>query len=309
MQAIQKSGSTVSVDEVLMPKLKRHDDVRVRVELAGLCRTDLYAAEGKLKTPDQLILGHEFSGVVTESSSMDFRSGDRVCVNPLLTCGHCACCLQGAHGACDEAQFIGVDKQGCFAGYIVVPASSIYRLPDSMRFLEAAYAEPVAASLAVLKTGITAEQKGVIYGANRFAQLLQQIMRVYGFNRVDLFDPTTKSANEQLETNGYDYAIETFINSQVMSDLIRVVKPGGKIILKSRQHEELSLKMNEIIKKEPILHVVNYGSFAEAIELLASGKLDITNLVDDIYSLQQFAPVFSRSKQSESLKPFFAPWS
>jgi len=306
MKAILKEGSAISVATVARPELKSTGDVVVQVMLAGLCRTDLYAAEGKLKTPHQLILGHEFAGVVSDAESDEFKAGDRVCVNPLLSCGRCDHCHNGVHGACAQAEFIGIDRNGCFAGYIVVPGSSIYKLPDSMPYLDAAYAEPVAASLAVLKVGILPGDKGVIFGANRFSQLMQKIMRIYGFENIDLYDPISQKG--QLVSSSYDYVIETAINSQLFIEMVDKVKPGGKIILKSRNHEPLSLRMNEIIKKEPVLHIVNYGSFRESIDLLAGGKLDVQDLVDGIYSLEQYAPVFAGSMESESLKPFFAPW-
>jgi len=306
MKAIVKDGSTLAVQSVDRPQLSAPGDVIVQVMLAGLCRTDLYAAEGKLKTPDQLILGHEFAGVVADAETDAFKSGDFVCVNPLLSCGRCSHCHRGAHGACAEAKFIGVDRDGCFAGFIVVPADSIFKLPPDMPFLEAAYAEPVAASLAVLKTGITPGERGVIFGANRFSQLLQQIMRVYGFDKIDLYDPVAQKG--QLESSVYDYVIETAINSDIFADLVDTVRPGGKVILKSRNHEPLSFRMNEIIKKEPVFHVVNYGSFQESIDLLASGKLQIESLVDGVYPLEQYDKVFEDSKGKESLKPFFAPW-
>lgn len=306
MNAVIKEGSTLSAKSVAIPQLREAGDVLVQVILAGLCRTDLYAAEGKLKTPDTLILGHEFSGIVAESNDSSYNPGDRVCVNPLLSCGSCNHCQRGCHGACLEAKFIGIDRDGCFAGYIVVPAASLYKLPDHMPFLDAAYAEPVAASLAVFKASISKSEKGVIFGANRFSQLMHRIMILSGFDNVDLYDPIKQKG--QLDDSSYDYVIETAINSKLFTDLVAKVRPGGKIILKSRQYEPVSFKMNEIIKKEPVMHVVNYGSFDDAMTLLASGKLDITNLVDGIYSLENYAEVFANSKASESLKPFFAPY-
>ncbi|MBS2007359.1 MAG: alcohol dehydrogenase catalytic domain-containing protein [Cyanobacteria bacterium SZAS TMP-1] len=306
MKALVKDGTVLSVKSVERPQLRDVGDVIVKVMLAGLCRTDLYAAEGKLKTPEHLILGHEFAGIVEDAETDIFKAGDPVCVNPLLSCGFCSHCERGAHGACAGAQFIGVDRDGCFAGYIVVPATSIFRLPPDMPFLEAAYAEPVAASLAVLKVGISRTEKGVIFGSNRFSQLLQKIMRIYGFANIDLYDPISQKG--QLEPSSYDYVIETAISSDIFSELVDTVKPGGKIILKSRNHEPLSFRMNEVIKKEPVFHVVNYGSFQESIDLLAGGQLDIKDLVDGVYTLEKFDSVFAGSKESESLKPFFAPW-
>ncbi|MBU6450968.1 MAG: alcohol dehydrogenase catalytic domain-containing protein [Cyanobacteria bacterium REEB67] len=308
MKALVKEGRRLAVQKIAPPALEADGQVIVQVIMAGLCRTDLYAASGILKTPDSLVLGHEFAGVISESSSNNFKAGDRVVVNPLLSCGHCRHCLNQTHGACGLAEFIGIDRQGCFAGYINVPAASIYRIPETLPFQSGAYAEPVAAALAVLKTGIKPEQKGLMIGANRFSQLLQKIMRVYGFANIDRFDPIKEGATANLEESSYDYVIETLIDSKILATMVRVVKPGGIIILKSRQHEEISFKLADLIKKEPILHVVNYGSFDEAIDLLSSGRIEIDDLIDGVYPLEQFRKVFSGAQGNEALKPFFAPW-
>ena len=306
MKALIKDGKRIAVLNVAQPELQADGDVRVQVMMAGLCRTDLYVAAGMLNTPERLVLGHEFSGIVAGSNADGYKSGDRVVVNPLLSCGHCRNCAKNAHGACGQAQFIGVDRNGCFAGYITVPATSLYAIPDSMPFLDAAYAEPVAASLAVLKAGIRPDEKGLIFGANRFSQLMQKILKVYGFENVDLYDPVVDAGG--LDDSAYDYVIETLIDSKIFTEMVRIIRPGGKIILKSRQHEALTFKLADIIKKEPIFHVVNYGSFDEAITLLGSGKIAIDDLVDGIYPLEQFTPVFNGARGSEALKPFFAPW-
>ena len=311
MKALVKEGRRLAVQKIAPPTLEAAGQVIVQVITAGLCRTDLYAASGILKTPDSLVLGHEFAGIVAESSAPEFNPGDRVAINPLLSCGHCAHCLNQAHGACDQAKFIGIDLHGCFAGYIGVPATSIFRIPEALPFLSGAYAEPVAAALAVLKTGIKPDQRGLIFGANRFSQLLKKIMTVYGFNRVDLYDPIKDGYGNReranLDDSAYDYVIETLIDSKILAEMVRVVRPGGTIVLKSRQHEEVSFKLADMIKKEPVLHVVNYGSFDQAISLLSSGKIAIDDLIDGVYKLEDFRQVFNGAQGNEALKPFFGP--
>lgn len=305
MKALLKEGKSVAVRGVPEPVLRSDREIIVRVALAGLCRTDLYAAESKIKTADPLVLGHEFSGIVERVGAEveDFSPGDHVTVNPLLPCRQCRLCLNGAHATCRHSEFLGIDRHGSFAELIAVPECAAYRLPADVSFLAAAYTEPVAACLAVLKTGITSAEIGLIYGQNRFSQLVAKILNAYGFNNLEVYDPASPVV---LEEDHYDFVIETVATTETINGMLRAIRPGGKIILKSRQHEPVMLKLNEVIKKEPIMHAVNYGSFEEALDLLASGRIAVEDLVDGVYELEEFEKVFAGAKNSEALKPFFS---
>lgn len=305
MRALVKDCGKVAVRSLPRPEIGCDDQVLIRVELAGLCRTDMYVAEGRIAGRDPLILGHEFSGVVESAGDYCDRLqvGDKVTVNPLFSCGACSICLAGQCSDCQHSQFLGIDCDGCFAGYAVVPYSSVLSLPPGLDAEHGAYAEPVAASLAVLKSGIRPDEKGLLLGSNRFSQLMQKILKIKSFTNV-----VTSATGEELPSHYFDYVIETSISTKTIETMIRVVRPGGKLVLKSRSHEPVELKVHEAVKKEPQLHFVNYGSFEEALDLMASGNLHISDLVDGVYKLDDFQAVLDVSKRSESLKPFFAPW-
>lgn len=305
MKALLKQGNSVSVQLIARPQLSDARSVIVRVIMAGLCRTDLYAAEGKIKVCDPLVLGHEFSGVIEEiGSEVDgYKPGQRVTVNPVMPCFSCKLCLTGQQAFCQESTFLGVDRCGCFAEYVCVPQAALLSLPGGISDLAAAYTEPVAASLAVLKAGIKPGERGLIYGKNRFSQLMEQILRVESITNFQSVDPSV----DRMEDSAFDYVIETVLTTEAIPQMVRALKPGGKLILKSRQYEPVAIKMTELLKKEPVMHVVNYGSFEEAIQWLASGKIDVESLVDGIYNLEEYSQVLSAAHRKEALKPFFAP--
>jgi L-iditol 2-dehydrogenase len=304
MKALVREAGQVSVQLMPRPKVDA-DSVLIRVTLAGLCRTDLYAAEGRMKVCDPLVLGHEFSGVIEDvGSEVDaLKCGQRVTVNPLLPCRDCRYCLSGAADSCQKTTFLGVDRTGCFAQYICVPASAVFPLTDGVGDLAAAYAEPVAASLAVLKAGISARDNVLIYGKNRFSQLLEKILSVHGISNVTIYD-----GGGAVEPDSFDCVVETMMQGETISELAKAVRPGGKIVLKSRQFDPVPLRMTDLLKKEPVMHVVNYGSFEEALELLTQGKIVVEDLVDGIYKLEDFRHVMAAARNKEALKPFFAPW-
>lgn len=308
MKALVKEKGQLSIRAVPVPVVDRDQDVLVRVEMAGLCRTDIYVAEDVFKTSSPLVLGHEFSGFV-ETAGDDaaglFTAGNRVTINPLFQCGCCIRCMEGKPMACQDGDFLGIDRDGCFAGWVKVPVEAVHVIPDSMSLECAAFSEPVAASLAVFKAGIQTDEKGLIIGGNRFSTLLLNIMQFKGYENITVAAPDDV---EDLETSAFDYVIETKVFPGLIDAMIHAVRPGGKIILKSRDFRPVSFLPYSAIKKEPVLHIVNYGSFQEALEILASDAICIPDLIEGFYDLEQYPAVFERSRSDESLKPLFTPW-
>ena len=304
MKALVKEQEKVTIREEPRPQLQAADEVIIDVEIAGVCRTDVYVAEGTIATAKPLILGHEFAGVVVESGKKvkTFTEGDRVTVNPQLACGRCPDCRAGEGLVCQHSRFLGLHRNGAFAEYIAVAATAVHKLPDSVSFKQGAYTEPVAASLAVLR-GLDVHEKGLIYGDNRISRLTHEILKAYGFADIAIFD----ASREVLPSHEYDFIIETLATTETLEEIIRAIRPRGKIILKSRQHRPVSLNFTDIIKKEPVFHAVNYGSFEESLELRAEERLKLDGLFGEVYKLEAFDEVFTKSQASESLKLFFAP--
>jgi L-iditol 2-dehydrogenase len=305
MRAIIKTTGGVAVKDVQPPPI-RDTDVLVRVKLAGLCRTDVFVAEGRIPSKSDVVLGHEFSGIVEAcgKSASGFHRGDRVTAMPVLPCGRCALCSSGAQDRCQETTMLGIDHDGAFGELIAVPASAVYKIPDAMSFRLAAYSEPVAAALSVMKAGLKPGQRGVIYGNNRFSHLISRILNAYNLDGVTIFDP---AAGVPLCEGAYDFAIETLATDKAMHDLMLAVAPGGKIVLKSRKHEPVGICLALAVKKEITLTAVNYGDFGEAIRLMAEGLIQVDDLLGPEHPLEEFAAVFERSKTLETQKVFFNP--
>src|SRR5262249_23142005 len=121
MQALVKTKETVTVREVPFPQVQEADEVLIQVEVAGLCRTDIYVAEGQIPTDEPRILGHEFAGVIRDCGTQitHLHAGDRVTVNPQLACRWCPTCGSGASLSCPHSRFLGIHRDGAFAECIV----------------------------------------------------------------------------------------------------------------------------------------------------------------------------------------------
>jgi threonine dehydrogenase-like Zn-dependent dehydrogenase len=304
MRALVKRGSAVVLCRVPVPEPAHPGDVRVRVSVAGLCRTDLLVAAGRLSAANPVTLGHEFAGTVDAVGPdvRGVRAGDRVAVNPVLPCGRCATCEAGDDINCAYRSMLGVDRDGAFAEFVVVPAANVVPVPPHVPDLAAAYAEPVAAALAVFNAGIRPHQKGVVLGGNRFARLVEMLLRGSGFQTVTRHDP----AGDPLPDDAFDFVIETGFDGRVMAEMIRVAKPGGTLVLKSRVPGGVPVDFLSAVVKQLAFRAVNYGPFRTAVGLLAEGRLDLSDLLGPVRPLEEWEHAF-RTAKDETRKVFLSP--
>lgn len=247
----------------------RANEVLVRLTFAGICRTDLQAASGKLQTKPGTILGHEGAGLVDNVP---------VTLLPRTPCSKCA--LPPLE--CEEPERLGVDRDGVFAEWVCVPKECVLTVPfDSRR---AAYVEPVAAALAVVPA-IPQGSSVLVEGDNRIAELTRRILR--------------RSKINLIEEGLADVAIETTTD---VNSLLPKVRRGGRIIVKSRPATFAQLDLAEVVEREITLVGARYASFRAAIDLLTT--LAIDDLLGPSFPLEQWEAAFARAR-AESVKPFF----
>jgi threonine dehydrogenase-like Zn-dependent dehydrogenase len=294
MKAIVKQKNNIALKLIATPKLLDTRSVLIKVAIAGLCRTDLYAAQGKMTTKESVILGHEFSGTVEKVGEdvKHIKIGDRVGIMPILK-------------SPSGYRMLGIEEDGAFADYVLIPADLAYLVPEQISFQEAAFLEPIAAALAVLKTPIKPEHKGLIYGDNRIAELTSRILSIYGFTNIELCD---EQNDQLLIDNSYDFIIETTPTEKALDTIARCVKPKGLIVLKSRPFHSVPLLFKTIVQKEIQLVGAHYGDFQLGIDLLANNKLYVKDLFGSIYSFEEAIPILTgKMELAENKKIFFQP--
>lgn len=306
MKALVKEGKNLTVKTWPNPTIQSDDDVLIQVVVAGICRTDIYVAQGSIQSQDPVIPGHEFSGIVETlgKNVAHLKIGDHVAVMPVIACKRCQECLANNSNNCLSTKMLGIDLNGAFAEFIIVPKESVYPINDNIPFPLAAYCEPIAAALAVLKADINPEQKGLIYGENRISLLIKKILQAKGFHNIQTFDPNNNLLS--LKANSYDYVIESLATSKTLSEMIDLARYRGKIILKSRQHQAVAIDFIAAIKKEITFQAVNYGAFDEAITLITNNTVDFTSMFGKVYRLEDFKEAFDLSAENELLKRFFS---
>ena len=234
-RAVIRSNGSLSIERV--PSQNVGDgEIAVEVMAVGLCRTDLYAIAGEIQTKSgNLIPGHEFSGRVlaVAENVLTVQVGDRVAVNPVVACGKCCDCSNHNRHLCCNISFMGVDFDGACREQITVRENTAHRLPPNFPFEEAVFAEPIAATLGILNSGIRPSEKGLLLGEGRITQLAARVLRARHFNNVSV---SSLSSASQFPAEAFDFVIEAQATTEVFREMMRLVRNRGRLILKSRQH-------------------------------------------------------------------------
>lgn len=151
MKAIVKvsgEAGTVEVRDLPMPEPKP-GEVLIKMGASGICYSDVMIYKGLYKgrspLPFPLIMGHEGAGVVEGLGQgvTNLKVGDKVSLNPIWGCGQCGNCLDGAPNMCTSWTHLGITRDGTFAEYVVVPAFTAFKVPDSVSMTNAACVEPI----------------------------------------------------------------------------------------------------------------------------------------------------------------------
>ncbi|RYD04762.1 hypothetical protein N752_12620 [Desulforamulus aquiferis] len=183
--AVYLGKEEIGLKEVERPSLNP-DEVLIRIHSAGICGSDLGIYSGKhprAKAP--LIMGHEFTGEVVESLAADIEVGDRVTVNPLISCGVCQPCQTGNAHVCRKLGLVGIDIDGGFAEYVKVDSSKILKLPKDLPLDIACLVEPLAVCVhAVRKSTFKVGDNVVVLGGGPIGLLTAIAARYAGASQV-----------------------------------------------------------------------------------------------------------------------------
>ena len=279
MRALIKEAGQVRVVEVPTPSLRRADDVLVRVLVAGICRTDLHVAAGRIASADPITLGHELCGrVVACGPAAAVEVGVLVSVHPVIDGG-----------------FLGITHHGAFADFLVVPARNVLVLPE-VDPRAGAYVEPIAAALAVPEALAGRTDRVGVFGVNRFADLVGEVLRLDGFAVERITE-----AGHSIGRAAIDVGVETSGTAAELAILCDALRPGGLLVLKSRNPGTVPLPISVVVEKRLELRGVHYGSFSRAVELVSTGGLALAPLFGEVMPLARWEDAFARSGEAHKL--------
>nr|WP_230415698.1 alcohol dehydrogenase catalytic domain-containing protein [Paenibacillus allorhizosphaerae] len=274
-----------------------YNEVLIRVERAGICGSELsgYLGHNSLRKPP-LVMGHEFSGTVARigAGAALFKPGDRVTANPLITCGRCRACMNGASQRCVSRKLIGAHCPGAFADYVIVPERNVYKLHDTVSFDEGAFAEPLACAAHVCKlVKPLPTDRLLIAGAGPIGLLTLQVAQMYGLRNVTVIDINEERlsiaqelgavAGINLQSLGgeqkFDAAVDAVGLEATRKLCVESLRPGGKVIFSGLHQDASSLPINFIVRSEiQMLGAFAYHSddFENALDWIHDGRIRLS---------------------------------
>ena len=311
---------------VLDPELSVRDDYPdpaptpgesiVRVLMAGICGTDLELARGYMSYRG--VPGHEFVGEVVDTKTAAL-AGRRVVGEINAACGRCPWCLDGLGRHCPNRTVLGiVRRDGAFAEFLRLPDENLIALPDSISDELGVFVEPVAAIYEIFEqTKLRRDHKIAVLGDGRLGALAAIVLRaedyapvLAGRHREKLDRLATFGLEVRLEEQldpGFDVVIDCTGNSAGLNRALALVRPRGKVILKSTAAASASLNLAQAVVNEITIVGSRCGRFAPAIVALASGKVDPRPLVSSVFPLEDAPAAFAAAARSPNFKVLLKP--
>jgi L-iditol 2-dehydrogenase len=302
-------------------------EVLIRVGACGICGSDVHGYDGSSgRRIPPIVMGHEASGTVEALGAgvTNFRVGDRVTFDSTVYCGACAFCRRGEVNLCDNRQVLGVScgdyrRAGAFAEYVAVPSRIVYRLSESISFAEAAMLEAVAVAMhGVSLAHVGPDTTALVVGAGTIGLLTMQALRAAGCARVFIsdIDATRLKLAEQLGAPailsatsdavaqvlqltkgvGADVALECVGRNETVAAAIGSVRKGGTVVLVGNISPEVALPLQKVVTRQIRLQgsCASAGEYPQAIELMASGAIQVKALITAIAPLHEGPRWFER---------------
>lgn len=328
-----KAEPGIWMDEVEMPTFGAND-VLIKIKKTAICGTDIHIYnwdEWAAKTiPIPMVIGHEFFGVIVEMGKevKGFKVGDRVSGEGHLTCGICRNCRAGKQHLCRNTIGVGVNRQGCFAEYLSLPASNVIALPKDITEDQGAILDPLGnAAHTALSFDLVGEDV-LITGAGPIGLMACAIARKVGARHVVITDVNdyrlnmaktmgataavnvTKQSLESVQselgmTEGFDVGLEMSGNPQAFNDMINALNYGGKIALLGILPPKTMIDWNQMIFKGLIMKGI-YGremfeTWYKMIALLQS-ELDIKPILTHHFPIDDYEQAFKIMASGQSGK-------
>ena len=314
MAAFVLENRKIAVRETDMPDCP-DGYVKIKVEYCGVCGSDVhFYSLGEPEFPDvyPFTIGHELAGAVVEVGGgvTNLIVGDRVAVEPGITCGKCEWCSKGKYNLCKNVKFLSAPRMhGGMKYYISHPADLCFKLPDNVSTMDGALVEPFAVGLyAAKKSGIQVGNSAVVLGSGCIGLVTVMALKTMGVTNIivcDLFDIRLEKALEVGATAvinssntdpveeirkltgelGVDFVYETAGNEKTAAQAVYMAKRGGNIVQVGNIVGNTGLNLQKLVDNElTILSSFRYCNvYPIAIEILASGKIQLKNIVSSVY--------------------------
>lgn len=299
--------NSLVVKETAIP-VPGEKEILIKVEASGICGTDLHIFKGDYKGSYPIIPGHEFSGTVVTAGAgvTSFKVGDRVSVEPNISCGICYECLNNRQHYCQNVQAVGVTRPGAMAQYIAAPEGAAFNI-GSLSFEEAAFMEPLSCVLhGIERFELDLADRVLLIGAGPIGLLLLQLLLLQGASRVDVADLDTDRLEvakklgaaevytdlDDVPKEYYHKVCEATGVTSVLEKSVELVKSAGTVLWFGVPNvtAEARVKPFDLFARELTI-MSTYTSLRnswQALHLLEEGRLNVKDLISHRLPLSGF---------------------
>ena len=321
------------MEDVPMPEYGAND-VLIAIKKTAICGTDIHIYVwdewAKATIPVPMTVGHEFYGEIVSVGSevKGLKCGQRVSGEGHITCGLCRNCRAGKRHLCRSTLGVGVNRPGCFAEYLSLPATNVLALPDDITADQAAILDPFGnATHCALAFDVVGEDV-LITGAGPIGIMAVAIMRHIGARHVVITDvnehrltlarkmgatravnvavqPISEVMDELGMVEGFDVGLEMSGNPQALKDMVKAMNHGGHIAMLGIPPQETPMDWNQVIFKGLVVKGI-YGremfeTWYKMIAMLQSG-LDLTPVMTHHFPIADYQQAFELMASGQSGK-------
>lgn len=311
-----------------------HNDLLIKIRKTAICGTDVHIYnwdDWSSKTiPVPMIVGHEYVGEVVGIGQevRGFNIGDRVSGEGHITCGHCRNCRAGRTHLCRNTQGVGVNRQGCFAEYLVIPAFNAFKIPDNISDELASIFDPFGNAVHTALSFDLVGEDVLVSGAGPIGIMAAAVCKHVGARNVVITDineyrldlarkmgvtRAVNVANESLSdvmaelgmSEGFDVGLEMSGAPPAFRDLLSVMNHGGRVALLGIPPGEMAIDWNQVIFKGLFIKGI-YGremfeTWYKMAALVQSG-LDLTPIITHRFAIDDFQQGFDAMRSGKSGK-------
>jgi len=296
MKALVYDGpKIVSYREVPDP-IPNQDNLLIKIKAVGICGSDMHAYLGHdERRPAPLILGHEAAGIISGGD----RNGERITINPLVSCGTCWACCNGRENICPNRQIISMPpREGAFAQYVTMPERNLVAVPSDYCLQKAALVEPLAvgwhtAKLAVRATDISMEKKALVIGGGAIGLATALALKAMGIDDIVIseFNPLRREyLREHIDAKvvektdaSFPIIIDAVGFGSTRAIASKLVSPGGIIAHVGLGNNTDGLDVRHITLQE-ITFIGTYTytaqDFKDTAEALFAGRLGLLEWIE-----------------------------
>jgi threonine 3-dehydrogenase len=335
MKALVKSYGKFGLwmEEVAVP-VPGPNDVLVKITKTAICGTDLHIYNwdkwSQKTIPVPMVIGHEFAGVIHEigSAVRGYQIGQRVSGEGHITCGYCRNCRAGRRHLCRNTFGIGVHRQGCFAEYLCIPASNIFKISDAISDDVAAIFDPLGNAVHTTISFDLVGEDVLITGAGPIGIMAAAIAKFVGARHIVITDVNeyrldlaarmgatrvVNVLNEKIQdvmkevgfSEGFDVGLEMSGNESAFKSMLETMNNGGRIAMLGLFSNDVAIDWSSVILKGLFIKGI-YGremfeTWYKMSSILRSG-LDVSSIITHKFNVDDFEEGFKVMSEGKSGK-------